>query len=151
MTTHPTPAASNRIVVGIDGSPSSEAALRWAMTLSKATGGQIDALTTWRIPITYGWALRTAGFEKEARALLTNTVDAVCGAKRPHGLRLIAEEGNPARVLLEHSVGAQLLVVGSRGLGGFAGLMLGSVSAACAEHARCPVLVVHGQPAIDTP
>ena len=53
-------------------------------------------------------------------------------------------EGNAAKVLLEASEGARMLVVGSRGHGGFSGLLLGSVSAACAEHARCPVVVVHG-------
>lgn len=52
--------------------------------------------------------------------------------------------GGAAKVLLNQSAGAQMLVVGSRGHGGFIGLLLGSVSAACAEHARCPVLIVHG-------
>jgi nucleotide-binding universal stress UspA family protein len=59
-------------------------------------------------------------------------------------MNLVLREGNPAHVLLEHSAGALMLVVGSRGRGGFAGLMLGSVSAAVAEHASCPVLVVDG-------
>jgi hypothetical protein len=59
-------------------------------------------------------------------------------------MNLVVREGNPAHVLLESSAGAMMLVVGSRGRGGFAGLILGSVSAAVAEHASCPVLVVHG-------
>jgi nucleotide-binding universal stress UspA family protein len=68
----------------------------------------------------------------------------VFGGRRPPGLRTDVREGNAARVLLEASEGARMLVVGSRGHGGFAGLLLGSVSAACAEHASCPVLVLHG-------
>ncbi len=58
-------------------------------------------------------------------------------------MRLIAQEGNPAKVLIDRSTGAQMLVVGSRGHGGFAGLLLGSVSSKCPEHAHCRVLIVH--------
>jgi nucleotide-binding universal stress UspA family protein len=138
-------ASQDRIVVGVDGSAASKAALRWAVTMSTVTGGHIEAITTWQIPVTYGWALMSGGWapEKEAKKLLTETVDSVFGDNRPVDLRLIVEEGNPAKVLITHSAGARMLVVGSRGLGGFAGLLLGSVSAACAEHASCPVLVVH--------
>ncbi len=80
----------------------------------------------------------------DAEKFLAATVDEVFGAHRPQGLRLTVREGNAAKVLLEASGDARMLVVGSRGHGGFAGLLLGSVSAACAEHAICPVLVLHG-------
>ncbi len=80
----------------------------------------------------------------EAQRSLDSTVDAVFGVQRPVGLKSAVVEGNVARVLLEVTRGARMLVVGSRGHGGFAGLLLGSVSSACAEHATCPVLVVHG-------
>ncbi len=150
MTTHQTQSSHRRVVVGVDGSTASEAALRWAVTASAVTGGRIEAITTWQVPLAWGWAAMGGGWapDKEARTLLEKSVDAVFGDNRPADLRLIVEEGNPAKVLMKHSVGADMLVVGSRGLGGFAGLLLGSVSAACAEHASCPVLVVHesGQP-----
>jgi nucleotide-binding universal stress UspA family protein len=76
--------------------------------------------------------------------VLTDTVDATFGADRPAELKLTVAEGPPAAVLVDRSAGALMLVVGSRGHGGFMGLLLGSISANVAEHASCPVLVVHG-------
>ena len=142
-----------RIVVGVDGSAASKAALRWAVTAAGVTGGHIEAVTTWQIPVTYGWALMSGGWEPEkaARELLSETVESVFGTDRPADLRMIVEEGSAAKVLIKHSTGAQMLVVGSRGLGGFAGLLLGSVSATCAEHAKCPVLVIHGDAQVTSP
>ena len=74
---------------------------------------------------------------------------AVFGDQRPAGLKLELQvrEGGAAKVLLGASEGADMLVVGSRGHGGFAGLLLGSVSANVAEHASCPVFIVHGDQA----
>ena len=76
--------------------------------------------------------------------MLTETVAEVFGPTPPEGMIMTVREGGAARALIEMSGGSQMLVVGSRGHGGFAGLLLGSVSAACAEHASCPVLVIHG-------
>ena len=135
-----------RIVVGVDGSESSKDALRWAARIATATGAFVDAVMVWEFVSTYGWsALPPAApppVELEER--LDKIVTEVFGVDRPSGLRQRVVEGGAAASLLAVSKGAQLLVVGSRGHGGFVGLLLGSVSAKVAEHATCPVLVVHG-------
>lgn len=134
-----------RIVVGVDGSEPSKAALRWAARCVAAIGGFIDAVIAWQPPSDLGWAYLPSDWrpDQDAEKLLTEAVDEAFGADRPVGMRLTVERGNPAKVLIDQSKNAELLVVGSRGHGGFAGLLLGSVSAGCAEHASCPVLVVH--------
>jgi nucleotide-binding universal stress UspA family protein len=134
------------IVVGVDGSEPSKAALRWAARTAALTGSRIEAVIAWHPPSTYGWPLYLPEDwqpDQDAEKVLTEAVDAVFGADRPVGMRLIVAKGNPAKVLVDHSRDAELLVVGSRGHGGFAGLRLGAVSSNCAEHASCPVLVVH--------
>jgi len=139
-----------RIVVGVDGSEQSRLALGWALRLADAAGASIDAVTSWHFPASLGWGYATEGWNPEADATkcLTDSVDETFGAERPAGLRLLVREGLPAKVLLDESKGATMLMVGSRGHGGFTGLLLGSVSARCAELATCPVLIVHGdQPA----
>lgn len=138
-----------RIVVGVDGSEQSKLALRWAARLAELTGAGVDAVLAWSVSPVLGWdGLVLDGFDPqhEAERLLNETVDAVFGAYgalRPTDLRLIVEHGGPAKVLVDRSSDAAVLVVGSRGQGGFTGLLLGSVSSACAQHARCPVLVAH--------
>jgi nucleotide-binding universal stress UspA family protein len=146
VTTSTAPTADNRVVVGVDGSESSKAALRWANRIAAPTGAPIEAVIAWHFPYGGGWSVLPDNFDPAADAstVLTQAVDAVFPDGRPEGLRLIVGEGNPAQLLLEASAGAELLIVGSRGHGGFAGLLLGSVSSTCAEHATCPVLVVHG-------
>lgn len=148
MTTQ-APSPSERIVVGVDGSPPSKLALSWALRISATTGASIDAVTAWHFPVGFGVGYVgyvTDGWDPlaDATQCLTDSVDDVFGSERPKGLRLLVREGTPAKVLLDESRGATMLIVGSRGHGGFSGLLLGSVSASCAEHATCPVLVVHG-------
>lgn len=138
-------ATGGRLVVGVDGSAGSAEALRWAARYATRMHATIDAVIAWRPPVTYGWAYETDEWHPEidAEKTLTAQVDQVFGAQRPPNLRLVVREGHPAQVLIEASKGAALLVVGSRGHGGFVGLLLGSVSANCAERAPCPVVVVH--------
>ena len=138
-----------RIVVGVDGSDSSKQALRWAGAIAAATGCRIDAVMTWQVANMAGLAYVAPDIDlsKDTDKALTKTVDEVFGTERPADLQTIVRNGGAARVLVELSEGARMIVVGSRGHGGFKGLLLGSVSAAVAEHASCPVLVVHGEQA----
>ena len=141
-------ATRKRIVVGVDGSDQSKEALRWATQLAPAINADIEAVITWEFPVNYGWAVAYPdGWrpDLDAGKIVEETVDEVCGHERPAGLTTTVREGGASRELLAASGDADMLVVGSRGHGGFAGLLLGSVSAACAEHATCPVLVVHGK------
>jgi len=146
MTTE-APSAGARIVVGVDGSEPSKLALGWALSIAATTGASINAVMAWHFPVNYGWGFVPPDEwdpETDATKCLTDTVDETFGAERPTGLRLLVRQGLPAKVLLDESKGATMLIVGSRGHGGFSGLLLGSVSANCAEHASCPVLVIHG-------
>ena len=140
--------ARPRIVVGIDGSEPSKQALRWAQRLAVGAGATVEAVTGWQYPVLTGWGTAAIPMDYDLaetmEKMLTDTGDATFGADRPAGLKLTVAEGHPASVLLERSADAQMLVVGSRGHGCFMGLLLGSISANVAEHAGCPVLVVHG-------
>lgn len=140
--------ATDRIIVGVDGSPASVSALRYAARIATALGHPIQVVTTWDAPL-HGEAATAAGWEPEQWALkvLDRTVEEAFGADAPDGMTRTVRVGPPTRTLLELSEHAAMLVLGSRGHGGFSGLLLGSVSAACAEHAHCPVLVVHGRSA----
>ena len=142
-------AGAGRIVVGVDGSQPSQQALRWGAHLAAVFGAGLDAVTAWEFPAMYGWASVPSDWDpaQDMRTALDQTVQEVFGDRRPAGLRRLVNEGGAAGVLLDASQGAIMLVVGSRGHGGFTGLLLGSVSANVAEHATCPVLVIHGDQA----
>ncbi|MEW2548252.1 universal stress protein [Streptomyces sp. NPDC047002] len=132
-----------RVVVGVDGSPSSKEALRWAVSQAKDTGAVVEAVIAWDVPVT-GWpaAVPSRQFAAWAAGTLDETVEDVLGAEVPVTVRRAARGGHPAKVLVDAARGADLLVVGSRGHGGFAGALLGSVGLHCARHAPCPVVVV---------
>ncbi|WP_300610778.1 universal stress protein [Trebonia sp.] len=134
-----------RIVVGVDGSDSSKAALRWAIRQAKLTGASVDAVTAWRYPSGYGWAAVSDGaidFEGDAKKTLAEALAEVSGLDPDVAVRPLVSEGHAADVLLHAAAGADLLVVGSRGHGGFASALVGSVSLYCVLHAHCPVLVL---------
>lgn len=136
--------ACGHIVVGVDGSASSIDALRFASRAAVAFGVPLDAIAAWNLPAGFEVPLM-AGWspEEDAHTLLDDAAEAVFGADRPLWFRATTRRGSAAQVLIEESVGAEMLALGSRGHGGFVGLLLGSVSAACAAHAHCPVLIVH--------
>lgn len=138
------------IVVGVDGSTNSRAALRWALDEARLRGDRIVAVAAWQFP-TYAYtgvavAPPTAEIEQAAREGLAEAVReevaAVAGEHPGVDITQVVLEGPPAATLIEASRTADLLVLGSRGLGGFRGLLLGSVSHQCSSHARCPVVVV---------
>lgn len=139
-----------RIVTGVDGSASSVAALRWAVRQAELTGATVDAVIAWHYPVLAvpvgpapGAMLDSADFEKAADATLT---DAIGAADLSSDVQVTTrvKEGNAAQVLLDAAEGAELLVVGSRGHGGFAEALLGSVSQHCVHHAPCAVVVIRG-------
>lgn len=135
-----------RIVVGVDGSEPSKAALRFAAEQAELTGGVVDAISAWELPPS--WPPRESKpadhHEEQARDLLDRVIDEVLGPERSVEIRPRPVQGHPAAVLLEAAAGARLLVVGNRGHGGFAGALLGSVGQHCVQHAPCPVVVVRG-------
>ena len=138
----------HQIVVGVDGSASSKDALRWAARLAPSLGATIDAVVAWEYPLVFGLDAGVPSAwnpDETAKEILEKSLEEVFGKDRPAGLVGGISQGHPTFVLLEASKEAEMLIVGSRGLGGFVGLLLGSVSSACAEHAHCPVLVVHGE------
>jgi nucleotide-binding universal stress UspA family protein len=139
----------HRIVVGVDGSEHSRAALRWAAHLAEVFGARLDAVSAWEYPPALGWSVVPDDWDPadDTRKVLQQTLAEVFGDQPPASLRLQVHEGGAAKVLIQASEGASMLVVGSRGHGGFAGLLLGSVSANVAEHAGCPVLIIHGDQA----
>jgi nucleotide-binding universal stress UspA family protein len=141
---------SERILVGIDGSEYSPAALRLAGRLASALAAPLHVITCLGFSDFYlpahlppGGNLDTAAeLEAIARRLMEQAIDRAFGQERPEHLSAVVRVGSPAKVLVEESRNAQLLVVGRRGHGGLLGQLIGSVSAACAAHAHCPVVVV---------
>lgn len=155
-----------RIVVGVDGSDTSNRALAWAIDEARRRDTKVTAVHAFRLPeLAYehrhvdayvpGNVARqiderqrelreqlVEGAERDGKAVIEKAVETVGGLPEEVVLDDVAIVGDPARTLVSHSETAELLVVGSRGLGGFRGLLLGSVSQQCAQHAHCPVVVV---------
>ena len=140
------------IVVGVDGSGPSAEALRYALRLAKLEGSRVRAVTAWHVPAaSYGSVgavplvdLRGV-FEEDAKTISARALEAVAPEAAGQEIEVIVREGHPAKVLLDAARDASMLVVGSRGLGGFSELLLGSVSHECAQHATCPVVIVHSR------
>jgi nucleotide-binding universal stress UspA family protein len=139
------PQTGHRIVVGVDGSESSLHALAWAANQAELTGAKLVLITTWEWPNTYGAPIPyPADWDpsEDARRVLREAAEPLQKQHPDVAIDLTVAEGHAAPVLVEASKGADLLVVGSRGHGEFAGMLLGSVSEHCVSNAHCPVLVL---------
>ena len=137
-----------RIIVGVDGSPPSVAALRWAVRQAELTGGRIDAVIAWEFQLVasgFGWAPNKAFDDTECTELALKTLNSAIGDVNPPPsvpVTQVVMEGNPAQVLRSAAKDADLLVVGSGGHSAFVDALIGSVSVRCLHHATCPVVVV---------
>jgi len=135
---------TERVVVGVDGSPSSLAALEWAADYAARAGGTLEMVSAWDWPHSYGWAVPLPeGYDPsvDAQGLLDRSQALVRERHPDLEASGVVAQGHPALVLVKASEHADLLVVGSRGHGEFAGMLLGSVSEHCVTNAHCPVLV----------
>jgi len=142
------PMAHDVIVVGIDGSEASKAALRWAVEEARLRHARVQAVHAWWIvpmlkpgghlaPTASDWGAEDA--TERVRTFVTETV----GEQTEVEITPVAVQGEQASVaLVDAAKDADLLVVGSRGAGGFSGLLLGSISQQCAHHAPCPIVIV---------
>jgi len=138
-----------KIVVGVDGSSGSREALRWAFAEATLRNDALEVVIVWQYPITaslptFGAMSTPEDFNTDARTtLLAILAEEGITAEAPIAVSTLVAEGNPARALLDAADAADLLVVGSRGHGGFTGVLVGSISQQCVHHAKCPVVVVH--------
>jgi nucleotide-binding universal stress UspA family protein len=139
------------VVVGVDGSAESIAALRWAARYATASGARVRALLAWHYPGAVGGPpieKAPEAIHEQTDAQMHETLDTAM-AKAYEGLAAGVEKstayGHPAQVLIEASKEADLLVVGRHGHGAFTGMLLGSVSIHCVTGAHCPVVVIRGQ------
>jgi nucleotide-binding universal stress UspA family protein len=133
-----------KMVVGVDGSPHSSAALSWALEQAEArdSNGEVTALFAWQVPfVSMPGAYDRSELEEAYREFLLKTVAEVAPAPRVP-LHTVLAEGDATEALIEASKDADILVLGIRGRSPVAGLMLGSVSQACATSAPCPVVLI---------
>lgn len=138
-----------RVVVGIDASPASDEALRWAFEEAVRRDANLevviawDFVAKWAVGFNPEWPEDADHLSADATTAADKAVDRLlAGEPRPNWLTVHAVRGTAALVLTEHARHADLLVVGSRGRGGFSKLLLGSVSNACVHHASCPIVVI---------
>jgi nucleotide-binding universal stress UspA family protein len=147
----PADSTSNEVVVGVDGSPPAVLALDWAFDHASRRGHSLHVVHTWEVPpigaITGVPTFSPPELLEDIRSSEMRTTAEVLAGHRDHypdvEVKQSVERGSPVQVLVAASEHAALVVVGSRGRGGFAGLLLGSVSHGVVHHAKSPVAVVH--------
>lgn len=138
-----------RVIIGVDGSEYSSNALRLAGRIAAGLDAPLEVITCVGMPDFYfaahlesGNEQLTAKLQEAASRLAEEAVNRAFGDQRPADLTVGVKFGSPAKVLIDESKSAQLLVVGRHGSGGFLSQAIGSVSRACAAHSHCPVLLI---------
>jgi nucleotide-binding universal stress UspA family protein len=133
-----------RIVVGIDGSSAAQEALEWAIDEARRRDAVVEVVYAWHEPFLVGYdylgELEAGGFQTEAEGIIDAAIAAIDTAGVTVEPKVVP--GRPSQVLVDEAKGAALLVVGSRGRGGFSGLLLGSVSQQASHHSPCPVVII---------
>ena len=144
MNTEATGTITGTLIVGVDGSPDATRALDWAIDEARRRNMQVLLVHGVEVGAAaaspYGTGMVLEQLEEAGRMVLAEAEQRVTAAGLQVDTRM--EVGSGAHALIEASRGGQMLVVGSRGHGGFVGMLLGSVSAACTHHAHCPVVVI---------
>jgi nucleotide-binding universal stress UspA family protein len=140
-----------RVVVGVDGSESSVAALRWALGEAEARGATVEIVHVWDAPAPVGPVSAVTGadvgqLEDGARDVVDEVIARAAGGEPTVEIERTTVPGGAGSRLLEAAERADVVVVGRRGVGGFSRLLLGSVSERVARHAPCPVVVVGAPP-----
>lgn len=141
------PSSPPRVVVGVDGSESARQALAWALDEGRARQAEVEVVNAWHPPYVGAYPYDPAAldldlFEQGARDLVAGALDGQDLDGLPSAPKVTIVSDTAAQAVIGAAAGADLVVIGSRGRGGFIGLLLGSVSQQVAHHAPCPVVVV---------
>jgi nucleotide-binding universal stress UspA family protein len=132
------------VVVGVDGSAESRAALHWAIRRAQGTEMAVHVVAVWHRPVQFAADVEVpeSAFEKEARHWLTDSLPRLAHDEPGAIVRTFLEQGDPTEVLVQHASRADLLVLGNHGRSALAGVLVGSVALRCAQRAPCPVVLV---------
>jgi nucleotide-binding universal stress UspA family protein len=138
---------AERVVVAVDGSGVSRQALAWAAEEARLRDGTLEVVNAWRAPYLAAYPLAplpldTGPFEEASNEILENAVSSIPHDQQPARIERISLHGGAAEVVLDVAKGADLVVLGSRGLGGLEAALLGSVTTQVTHHASCPVVVI---------
>jgi len=134
-----------KVVVGVDGSPHGDAALRWALDLAERQQGELTAVFAWQVPFSsFPGLYDREALEKASKEFLIDKVSAVAPSP-PVPLTPLVAEGDPVEALIAAAKDADVLVLGTHGRSQIAGFLLGSVSQRCAAAAQCPVVLIKEQ------
>jgi nucleotide-binding universal stress UspA family protein len=130
------------VVVGVDGSPGSQSAVRWAAQQATLTGATLRAVSSWRWPNYITRVPPGIDLAKDTRRILDEVLEQALSGSEDVTVTRHVVEGPPGPVLVAQSHDASLLVVGAQGRAAFTGMLLGSVAEHCVRHGSCPVVVV---------